>query len=118
MNDEENLAKLKAENFDLGITESFESCGLGVFKKLGIKKHITAFASALFPKVSLLLGIKVNPSYIPGMLSKSTDEMTFSQRITNFCYYLLENWWMGSWSTKGIQEVVQKQFPDFNLEVS
>lgn len=51
------------------------------------------------------------------MLSKSTDEMTFFQRITNFIYYFIENWWMGPMSTRGIEEVIQKQFPDFNLEV-
>uniref|UniRef100_A0A914Y2F3 glucuronosyltransferase n=1 Tax=Panagrolaimus superbus TaxID=310955 RepID=A0A914Y2F3_9BILA len=50
------------------------------------------------------------------MLSKSTDEMTFRERISNFVYYFIEKLLMGQMSTKGIEEVIQKQFPDFNLE--
>lgn len=80
LNDNENLKKLKAENFDLAITEIFESCGLGVIKKLGIKKYITTYASALFPKVSLLLGVQLHPSYIPGM-TRNTIILQHTKKI-------------------------------------
>ena len=66
MNDKENMDKLKAENFDLAITELFEACGLGIFHKLGIKKYITTFGSSLFPSSASLLGVKLHPSYLPG----------------------------------------------------
>uniref|UniRef100_A0AC35GA64 Glucuronosyltransferase n=1 Tax=Panagrolaimus sp. PS1159 TaxID=55785 RepID=A0AC35GA64_9BILA len=116
LNDNENLEKLKAENFDLGISELFESCGFGVFKKLDLKKYITTFGSSVFPSSASLLGIKLHPSYLPGIMSTSTDEMSFYERIQNFIFYFIENWWIKSMLTNGIQEVVQKQFPDFSMD--
>uniref|UniRef100_A0A914QU15 glucuronosyltransferase n=1 Tax=Panagrolaimus davidi TaxID=227884 RepID=A0A914QU15_9BILA len=105
LNDKENMDKLREENFDLGITELFESCGLGVFRKLGIKKYITTFGSSLFPSSSALLGIKLHPSYIPGMMLKSTDEMTFIDRVMNIGYYILESYTVATMFTGGTEAV-------------
>lgn len=66
MNDDENLRKLKAENFDLGMTELFNACGMGVFHKIGLKKYITSYAGSLSSSSASSLGIKMHPSYIPG----------------------------------------------------
>uniref|UniRef100_A0AC35FIS3 Glucuronosyltransferase n=1 Tax=Panagrolaimus sp. PS1159 TaxID=55785 RepID=A0AC35FIS3_9BILA len=66
MNDNENLKKLKAENFDLGITELFHACGLGIFHKIGLKKYVTTIGSSLYPATASLLGIKYHPSYLLG----------------------------------------------------
>uniref|UniRef100_A0AC35FPX4 Glucuronosyltransferase n=1 Tax=Panagrolaimus sp. PS1159 TaxID=55785 RepID=A0AC35FPX4_9BILA len=115
LNDKENMDKLRGENFDLGITELFESCGLGVFRKLGIKKYITTFGSSLFPSSSALLGIKLHPSYIPGMMLKSTDEMTFIDRVMNIGYYILESYTVATMFTGGTEAVVKKEFPDFTI---
>uniref|UniRef100_A0AC34GP83 Glucuronosyltransferase n=1 Tax=Panagrolaimus sp. ES5 TaxID=591445 RepID=A0AC34GP83_9BILA len=116
LNDNENLDKLREENFDLAITELFESCGLGVFRKLGIKKHITSFGSSLFPSSSSLLGIKLHPSYLPGMMTKSTDVMNFKDRVMNFVYYIVENYMVKSMFTAGVEATIKKQFPDFSMD--
>uniref|UniRef100_A0A915D7S5 Glucuronosyltransferase n=1 Tax=Ditylenchus dipsaci TaxID=166011 RepID=A0A915D7S5_9BILA len=58
LKDTENLEKLRLENFDLAMTELFESCGLGIIKYLGIKRHITTFSAALNPYATSTLGCK------------------------------------------------------------
>ena len=116
LNDDQNLDKLREENFDLAITELFEACGLGVFRKLGIKKYITTFGSSLFPSSSALLGIKLHPSYLPGMMIKSTDQMSFMDRVMNLGYYIMENWTVKAMFTGAVEAVIKKQFPDFSID--
>ena len=41
LKDDETFVKLRAEKFDLGITEHFESCGYGILKKIGLQNYIT-----------------------------------------------------------------------------
>jgi hypothetical protein len=118
MNDIENLKKLQAENFDLGLTELFDPCGFGVFAKIGLKKYITAFGSSLFPPSASLLGIKLHPSYIPGVFSAKTDRMNFFDRVQNFFTYFIENLWIKQMLTAEIEKVIQKTLPNFDMDVS
>uniref|UniRef100_A0A914PUN9 glucuronosyltransferase n=1 Tax=Panagrolaimus davidi TaxID=227884 RepID=A0A914PUN9_9BILA len=115
MNDNENLKKLKAENFDLGMTELFNACGLGIFHKIGLKKYITTMGGALSPSSASLLGIKMHPSYIPGMMSSSTDQMTFFERVKSFVGYFVENAFLANMFTKGSEIAIRKQFPNFDI---
>uniref|UniRef100_A0AC35FYX6 Glucuronosyltransferase n=1 Tax=Panagrolaimus sp. PS1159 TaxID=55785 RepID=A0AC35FYX6_9BILA len=66
LNDNKNLDMLKAENFDLGLTELFSSCGFGIFHKIGVKKYITILGGSVGSFSDTLLGVKNHPSYIPG----------------------------------------------------
>uniref|UniRef100_A0A914Q3I8 glucuronosyltransferase n=1 Tax=Panagrolaimus davidi TaxID=227884 RepID=A0A914Q3I8_9BILA len=116
MNDIENLKKLQAENFDLGLTELFDPCGFGVFAKIGLKKYITAFGSSLFPPSASLLGIKLHPSYIPGVFSAKTDRMNFIDRVQNFFTYFIENLWIKQMLTAEVEKVVQKTLPNFDMD--
>uniref|UniRef100_A0AC34FI16 Glucuronosyltransferase n=1 Tax=Panagrolaimus sp. ES5 TaxID=591445 RepID=A0AC34FI16_9BILA len=116
MNDNENLKKLEQENFDLGLTELFDPCGFGVFEKIGLKKYITTFGSSLFPPSAALLGIKLHPSYIPGVFSAKTDKMNFVDRVQNFFTYFFENLWIKQMLTVEIEKVVQKTLPNFDMD--
>uniref|UniRef100_A0AC34FG48 Glucuronosyltransferase n=1 Tax=Panagrolaimus sp. ES5 TaxID=591445 RepID=A0AC34FG48_9BILA len=116
LNDNENLDKLKAENFDLGMTELFHACGLGIFHKLGIKKYVTTIGSSLYPTTASLLGIKFHPSYLPGLLlGANTDKMTFYGRVTNFIFNFIEDKLVTSMFSGVFEGAVKKQFPDFNM---
>uniref|UniRef100_A0A914QF71 glucuronosyltransferase n=2 Tax=Panagrolaimus davidi TaxID=227884 RepID=A0A914QF71_9BILA len=115
MDDNENLKKLKAESFDLGITEVFNACGMGVFHKIGLKKYIVAHAGSLSPATASLLGIKMHPSYIPGMMSSSTDQMTFIDRVKSFLGYWIENLFLATMFTKGSEIAIRKEFPNYDI---
>lgn len=84
MNDRENLEKLKKENFDLGLTEIFEACGFNIFKVIGLKKYIALSGSSYSAMLMDMLGLPIPLSYTPGIMSSTTDEMTFLQRFKNF----------------------------------
>uniref|UniRef100_A0A914R4C6 glucuronosyltransferase n=1 Tax=Panagrolaimus davidi TaxID=227884 RepID=A0A914R4C6_9BILA len=109
---------LKAENFDLGFTELFSSCGFGIFHKIGVKKYITILGGSVGSFSDTLLGVKNHPSYIPGMMAGTTDQMGFFDRIRNFFTYFMEKAFMGSMFTKAVEEAIQMHFPEFNINVS
>uniref|UniRef100_A0A0M3IW19 glucuronosyltransferase n=1 Tax=Ascaris lumbricoides TaxID=6252 RepID=A0A0M3IW19_ASCLU len=69
LSDEKLLARLRAEKFDLGISEVLSCCGFAIFEKIGLKKYIGAFATNLVPSLTEAFGIDNNPSYVPGMIS-------------------------------------------------
>lgn len=118
MNDEENYEFLKKENFDLGIVETFEACGLGLFEKLGLKKYILTHSGGLSPGIQELSGSPIVPSMVPIISSGFTDKMTFAQRIGNFLGIFVEKYILGQISTKGPQMIIEKYFPDFNIMVT
>uniref|UniRef100_A0AC34FSE1 UDP-glucuronosyltransferase n=1 Tax=Panagrolaimus sp. ES5 TaxID=591445 RepID=A0AC34FSE1_9BILA len=116
LNDAKNFEKLKAEKFDLGITELFESCGYGVLKKIGLNKYITTYSSSVFPSSVGLLGVKAHPSYLPGVMGTTTDQMNFPQRIWNFIYYFIESYMIKSMFNSGSEKAIVKHFPDFSMD--
>ncbi|VDK26299.1 unnamed protein product [Anisakis simplex] len=64
--DEKLLKQLRAEKFDLGISEVISSCGFAIFDKINLEKFVGSFATNLLPSVTRQFGIDHNPSYIPG----------------------------------------------------
>uniref|UniRef100_A0AC35GEY4 UDP-glucuronosyltransferase n=1 Tax=Panagrolaimus sp. PS1159 TaxID=55785 RepID=A0AC35GEY4_9BILA len=116
LNDNENFKKLRAEKFDLGITEHFESCGYGVFKKIGLEKYITTYSSSIFPLSVELLGVKSHPSYLPGVMGSTTDQMNFLQRIWNYINYFGESYMIKSMFNSGSEKAIIKHYPEFNMD--
>jgi hypothetical protein len=45
LNDEKLLKRLRDEEFDLGLTEYFDICGLALFHKIGLKKWILLYSN-------------------------------------------------------------------------
>uniref|UniRef100_A0A183U6Y1 2-hydroxyglutaryl-CoA dehydratase n=1 Tax=Toxocara canis TaxID=6265 RepID=A0A183U6Y1_TOXCA len=66
LTDAELIGRLKKEHFDLGISEVFSSCGFGIFEKIGLQKHLSAFNTEIIEAITEPFGISYNPSYVPG----------------------------------------------------
>ncbi|KHN88567.1 Putative UDP-glucuronosyltransferase ugt-50 [Toxocara canis] len=82
------MRRLKDEKFDLGISEAFSFCGFGVFDKIGLQKHLSAFNTEIFEAFTEPYGISYNPSHVPALLGRSSDMMNFMERLDNFIVFL------------------------------
>ncbi|CAJ0580147.1 unnamed protein product, partial [Mesorhabditis spiculigera] len=77
------LEKLKTQDFDLGITEALDPCGLAIFHLLNLKTWVSASSSNLLEHQAVLLGVPLVPSYVPGPMGASSDRMTLFDRALN-----------------------------------
>lgn len=64
--DEEMMAQLRNEKFDLGINEIFCMCGMAVFAKIGLEKKIVVSGMPIQLEMTGLFGIPSMPSFVPG----------------------------------------------------
>uniref|UniRef100_A0A915AZM7 glucuronosyltransferase n=1 Tax=Parascaris univalens TaxID=6257 RepID=A0A915AZM7_PARUN len=85
--DKKLMDRLREEKFDLGITEVFNVCGYAIFHNLGIRTHISAFATNIVDVISSGLGVVNNPSYVPASFTQLSDVMSYSQRLENVISY-------------------------------
>jgi hypothetical protein len=60
------MERLAAEKFDMGILDYFDTCGFGLFERIGVKKHIMLYSNYLIGMHGGLYGIPQTPSYVPG----------------------------------------------------
>uniref|UniRef100_A0A1I7WQ64 glucuronosyltransferase n=1 Tax=Heterorhabditis bacteriophora TaxID=37862 RepID=A0A1I7WQ64_HETBA len=60
------ISELEQEHFDLGISELFEYCGLGLFHVIKTKAIVSASSTGLFEHIALDIGAPLVPSYVPG----------------------------------------------------
>ena len=118
MNDEENLSKLKAENFDLGISEISESCGFGVFHAIELKKVISVRGGSLMVAFGRIFGIPAAPSIQPAIFTQFSSRMSFFQRVGNFIGCLFEVQLGGTMIFNSAENAIKEKYPDFNLMVS
>jgi hypothetical protein len=63
------LEELRAENYDVGISECFENCIFGIFETIGIKTKILTSAIPLPDGLAELFGIPMPRSYVPSGLT-------------------------------------------------
>ncbi|KAK6054764.1 hypothetical protein COOONC_07731 [Cooperia oncophora] len=66
LDDKQLLEQLKAEKFDVAITELFDFVGIGVLEAIGLKNIIGAHSSAILEGTASAIGVPVIPSYAPG----------------------------------------------------
>ncbi|CAI2351858.1 unnamed protein product [Caenorhabditis sp. 36 PRJEB53466] len=78
------IEKLKAEKFDLAITEPFDMCAYAVFEAINIRAHVGILSSCRSDHVSRVLGQPIAASYVPSGGSTMGDRMTMSDRLLNF----------------------------------
>ncbi|EFO88562.1 hypothetical protein CRE_13663 [Caenorhabditis remanei] len=76
--------QMKSRNFDVGIFEPVSVCGLGFMHALGIDKVIMASSCALHEVASAAIGEPIDIAYVPGMMSKSGDQMSLTERLENY----------------------------------
>ncbi|KAI6221683.1 UDP-glucuronosyltransferase [Aphelenchoides besseyi] len=97
LKDEKLIKTLRNENFDLGLTESFDMCGFALFHKAGIRKYNLVFS---FPITSELefFGISFPRSFVPAMfVSSTTEKMSMWERVTNIAsHYIYKYYVIGS----------------------
>ncbi|KAL3994249.1 UDP-glucoronosyl and UDP-glucosyl transferase family protein [Acanthocheilonema viteae] len=89
LEDNELMGLLQSEQYDLGITEQINFCGYAIFKRIGLKNHITTRAINLLEVSSDLFGVSSNPSYVPAGFSFKSDKMNYLDRLTNVIMYTI-----------------------------
>uniref|UniRef100_A0A8R1E0U1 UDP-glucuronosyltransferase n=1 Tax=Caenorhabditis japonica TaxID=281687 RepID=A0A8R1E0U1_CAEJA len=82
------LEKLRAENYDLAITEPFDMCAYAVFEAINMRAHVAVLSCSRLDHVSDVIGQPVAPSYVPGTQSTMGDRITMAQRFGNYVQYI------------------------------
>ncbi|CAD5235188.1 unnamed protein product [Bursaphelenchus xylophilus] len=80
MADDSIIEKLKAEKFDLGMSENFDPCGFVLFKRLGIK-YAPVFSTTPSNFQFEQWGIPAPLSFIPSWQGVFTNPATFKDRV-------------------------------------
>ncbi|CAI2353741.1 unnamed protein product [Caenorhabditis sp. 36 PRJEB53466] len=88
---DELISKLKAEKFDLGITESLFIGAFVFFDEIGIPSVINAESTLYMNGVKDALGEPAALAYYPGLFSPIDDKMNFFGRVKNWIGYLFGN---------------------------
>ncbi|CAA92791.2 UDP-glucuronosyltransferase [Caenorhabditis elegans] len=83
------LEKLKAENYDLAITEPFDTCGYALFEAINIRAHVAILTANRFDHVTDVIGQPIASSYVPGTQSETGDRMTMGERLGNYFQFLV-----------------------------
>ncbi|KAI1712284.1 UDP-glucoronosyl and UDP-glucosyl transferase domain-containing protein [Ditylenchus destructor] len=80
------LRELTNENYDVGITESYDSCMFGIFHVIGVKTTISTCALSMTAWAGAPFGIPTISSYVTNYYAPSINgpNMNFWERISNF----------------------------------
>ncbi|CAJ0594202.1 unnamed protein product [Cylicocyclus nassatus] len=88
LNDDQLLKTLLEEDFDVGIAES-DICALGIFELLNITTTIAVTTNPHLDSLAYAIGEPTFPSYVPGILSTTSDRMSFIGRLQNIMALLV-----------------------------
>uniref|UniRef100_A0A915E795 glucuronosyltransferase n=1 Tax=Ditylenchus dipsaci TaxID=166011 RepID=A0A915E795_9BILA len=114
--DKELMASLKAEKYDVGISEFYGHCPFAIFHHVGIKTKIASYAIQLTSMAGYQFGIPTLSSYVPNIIAPTIDgaNMNFMQRALNLFTDTYETFYLRNKSPSTIQPIVNKAFgPDF-----
>ncbi|CAB62783.1 UDP-glucuronosyltransferase [Caenorhabditis elegans] len=89
LEDKELIERLRAENFDLAITEPFDTCAYALFEAIKIRAHVAVLSCSRLDHVSKAIGQPIAPSYVPGTQSTHGERMTIWQRFMNILHFLM-----------------------------
>ncbi|EGT59672.1 hypothetical protein CAEBREN_24255 [Caenorhabditis brenneri] len=82
------LEDLKSRDYDIALAEPLMSCGLALFKHLGIEKVVIASSCPNYDPVIEAMGEPADTSYVPAIFSEvSSDKMNFWERLENYEMY-------------------------------
>ncbi|GMS85061.1 hypothetical protein PENTCL1PPCAC_7236, partial [Pristionchus entomophagus] len=107
------IEKLRAEKFDVYISENFDVCGIGLSAAINPKSVIGTSASALFSWQFDEFGVERALSYRPVAFTAHLDVHSFFSRLLN-----IYGEWMGMtsfyWSRTGVNQALKEAFgPDY-----
>ncbi|WKX89179.1 hypothetical protein Q1695_008661 [Nippostrongylus brasiliensis] len=80
LNETDLIAQLKAERFDVGISEVYFICGLALFDIIGIKTTLAVTALTQLDPLSYAIGEPTLPTYLPPRHGGGSG---FSERLRN-----------------------------------
>ncbi|KAF1756712.1 hypothetical protein GCK72_013166 [Caenorhabditis remanei] len=95
LEDKELLERLKAEKFDLAITEPFDTCAYELFDAIKIRAHVAVLACSRLDHVSSAIGQPIAPSYVPGTQSTYGEKMTVGQKFMNILHFVMGDFLFG-----------------------
>uniref|UniRef100_A0AC34QTS9 Glucuronosyltransferase n=1 Tax=Panagrolaimus sp. JU765 TaxID=591449 RepID=A0AC34QTS9_9BILA len=83
MADKNLISEMSSRNFDIGIVEQYDMCGIGFLKLIKVKSIVWLSATANYRMQPETLGINYPLSYVPELFSPFSDKMTLLERILN-----------------------------------
>lgn len=90
------VEKLKAENYDLAITEPFDTCAYALFEAINIRAHVAILSASRFDHVTEVIGQPIAASYVPGTQSTMGDRMTMGQRLGNYIQFFFGSYFFAN----------------------
>ncbi|MFH4978077.1 hypothetical protein AB6A40_004786 [Gnathostoma spinigerum] len=112
--DEKILDGLRAEHFDLGITEFWTECGFAVFDKIGLINIVGALATGLMEFMNAEIGLDFQPSYMTTQFTKYSDKMSYMERVDNLITFLIalamRNFYSASIFDQAVGPYIRKDF--------
>ncbi|VDO23153.1 unnamed protein product [Haemonchus placei] len=110
----ELLDSLRNTRFDVALHELYDLTAVGVLELIGVKKTIVVSAAGMTLHMKEITGVPPNPSFVPGLFTTYSDEMTFWERLDNFkldieLNYRFLQWEKDLWK---MFEDVSPGFPD------
>ncbi|TKR63025.1 hypothetical protein L596_026910 [Steinernema carpocapsae] len=96
------MEQLKKEKFDLGISEIFDLCAMGIYEEIGIEKHVL-FGGMIWEKIADMFGAPNLPASVPGLFNDVDNKMGLLGRAGNLLKVEFSKWWLNSMKTGGEQ---------------
>ncbi|CCD64887.1 glucuronosyltransferase [Caenorhabditis elegans] len=84
---QELIDELRSRNYDIGLAEPLMTCGLALFRHIGIEKVMLTTSCTNYDILLPATGEPEDTSYNPSMNSQVTDVMSFWQRLENYDLY-------------------------------
>ncbi|KAI6221638.1 Glucuronosyltransferase [Aphelenchoides besseyi] len=81
LRDEKLMERLRAEKFDLGLSEFFDACGFGIMKKIGLNNTVGMMTTTLPPIAIGMLGLPSMSSFVPDMTMPLIPPFGFIGRL-------------------------------------
>lgn len=73
MADKNLISEMTLRNFDIGIVEQYDMCGIGFLKLIKVKSLVWLSATANYRMQPEALGINYPLSYVPGLKFKKKE---------------------------------------------
>ncbi|KAI1731327.1 UDP-glucoronosyl and UDP-glucosyl transferase domain-containing protein [Ditylenchus destructor] len=108
------LDELKAEHYDVAISEFYDVCIFGVFHQLGIKTKLASMAIAFENWAGSPFGIYGVSSYVTNLWAASINgpKMTFLERFCNFYYDIYIEYYINRLRFSLLQPLFYEAFGD------
>uniref|UniRef100_A0A7E4W836 glucuronosyltransferase n=1 Tax=Panagrellus redivivus TaxID=6233 RepID=A0A7E4W836_PANRE len=77
------IYELKNRNYDVGVVEQYDMCGIGFLKLIGVKSIVWLSATAIYRMQPETIGVNYPLSYVPELFAPFSDRMNIFERTLN-----------------------------------